>query len=71
MTRCGSSGLFPRLARRLGKGRALGVGEVKFTGMVLPSAKVVSYAIDLKRVIMRKLMLGIADGVMKVDGKPI
>ena len=55
----------------IGKGRALGVGEVKFTGMVLPSAKVVSYAIDLKRVVMRRLVMGIADGVMKVDGKPI
>ena len=46
-------------------------GEVKFTGMVLPSAKMVSYAIDLKRVVMRRLVVGIADGVMKVDGKPI
>ncbi len=55
----------------LGKGRALGVGEVKFTGMVLPSAKKISYYIDLKRVIMRKLVLGIADGIMKVDGKVI
>jgi 3-hydroxyacyl-[acyl-carrier protein] dehydratase / trans-2-decenoyl-[acyl-carrier protein] isomerase len=55
----------------IGKGRALGVGEVKFTGMVLPSAKMVSYALDLRRVISRKLMLGFADGVMKVDGKPI
>jgi 3-hydroxyacyl-[acyl-carrier protein] dehydratase/trans-2-decenoyl-[acyl-carrier protein] isomerase len=54
-----------------GRGRALGVGEVKFSGMVLPSALKVSYVIDLKRVIMRKLILGIADGVMKVDGKPI
>jgi 3-hydroxyacyl-[acyl-carrier protein] dehydratase/trans-2-decenoyl-[acyl-carrier protein] isomerase len=54
-----------------GRGRALGVGEVKFSGMVLPDAKLVSYVIDLKRVIMRKLVLGIADGVMKVDGKPI
>ena len=54
-----------------GRGRALGVGEVKFSGMVLPDAKVVSYVIDLKRVIMRKLILGIADGVMKVDGKTI
>jgi 3-hydroxyacyl-[acyl-carrier protein] dehydratase/trans-2-decenoyl-[acyl-carrier protein] isomerase len=53
----------------LGKGRALGVGEVKFTGMVLPTAKKISYYIDLKRVIMRKLVLGIADGIMKVDGK--
>jgi 3-hydroxyacyl-[acyl-carrier protein] dehydratase/trans-2-decenoyl-[acyl-carrier protein] isomerase len=39
--------------------------------MVLPSAKMVSYAIDLKRVIMRRLVLGIADGVMKVDGQTI
>jgi 3-hydroxyacyl-[acyl-carrier protein] dehydratase/trans-2-decenoyl-[acyl-carrier protein] isomerase len=55
----------------IGRGRALGVGEVKFTGMVLPSAKMVSYAIDMKRVIMRKLVMGIADGVMKVDGRTI
>ncbi len=55
----------------LGRGRALGVGEVKFSGMVLPNAKLVSYYIDLKRVIMRRLVLGIADGVMKVDGKVI
>ena len=55
----------------LGKGRALGVGEVKFTGMVLPTAKKVSYYIDLKRVIMRRLVLGIADGIMKVDGKTV
>jgi 3-hydroxyacyl-[acyl-carrier protein] dehydratase/trans-2-decenoyl-[acyl-carrier protein] isomerase len=47
------------------------VGEVKFTGMVLPSAKMVSYAVDLKRVVMRRLVIGIADGVMKVDGQPI
>ena len=55
----------------LGRGRALGVGEVKFTGMVLPSAKLVSYYIDLKRVIMRKLVLGIADGFVKVDGQVV
>jgi 3-hydroxyacyl-[acyl-carrier protein] dehydratase/trans-2-decenoyl-[acyl-carrier protein] isomerase len=54
-----------------GKGRALGVGEVKFTGQVLPSAKRVSYHIDIKRVIRRKLVLGIADGVMRVDGRDI
>ena len=53
----------------LGHGRALGVGEVKFSGMVLPEAKKISYHIDLKRVIMRKLVVGIADGIMKVDGK--
>jgi len=55
----------------LGKGRALGVGEVKFTGMVLPTAKKISYYIDLKRVIMRRLVLGIADGIMKVDGNTV
>jgi len=54
-----------------GKGRALGVGEVKFAGMVLPENKLVSYHIDFKRVIRRKLVLGIADGVMKVDGERI
>jgi 3-hydroxyacyl-[acyl-carrier protein] dehydratase/trans-2-decenoyl-[acyl-carrier protein] isomerase len=54
-----------------GKGRALGVGEVKFTGQVLPEAKLVTYVIDLKRVIMRKLVLGIADGTMLVDGTPV
>ncbi|MCP5432971.1 MAG: 3-hydroxyacyl-[acyl-carrier-protein] dehydratase FabA [Alphaproteobacteria bacterium] len=54
-----------------GKGRALSVGEVKFSGMVLPTARKVSYHIDLKRVILRKLVLGIADGIMKVDGEPI
>ncbi len=52
-----------------GKGRAVGVGEVKFTSMVLPDAKLVTYTIDFKRVIMRKLVLGIADGIVKVDGK--
>ena len=54
-----------------GKGRALGVGEVKFSGMVLPANKMISYTIDFKRVIMRRLVMGIADGIMKVDGKTI
>jgi 3-hydroxyacyl-[acyl-carrier protein] dehydratase/trans-2-decenoyl-[acyl-carrier protein] isomerase len=54
-----------------GHGRALGVGEVKFTGQVLPTAKQVTYQIDVKRVIARKLVLGVADGVMKVDGREI
>jgi len=54
-----------------GKGRALGVGEVKFTGMVLPTIRKVEYIVDLKRVILRKLNLGIADGVLKADGDPI
>jgi 3-hydroxyacyl-[acyl-carrier protein] dehydratase/trans-2-decenoyl-[acyl-carrier protein] isomerase len=55
----------------LGRGRALGVEEVKFTGMVLPTAKKITYIINLKRVIMRKLVMGVADGIMKVDGKVV
>ena len=54
-----------------GRGRALGVGEVKFTGQVLPTAKKVIYRIQLKRVIMRKLVMGIADATMEVDGNVI
>ncbi len=54
-----------------GRGRALGVGEVKFTGQVLPSAKKVTYRIAIKRIILRKLVLGIADAVMAVDGRDI
>jgi len=54
-----------------GRGRALGVGEVKFTGMVLPSVKKVEYVVDLKRVILRKLKLGIADGALLADGQMI
>ena len=54
-----------------GKGRALGVGEVKFTGQVLENVKKVSYHISLKKLILRKLVMGIADGIMKADGKPI
>ena len=54
-----------------GKGRALGVGEVKFTGQVTPDVKKVVYKIDLKRVINRRLVMGIADGVLEADGVPI
>jgi len=52
-----------------GRGRALGVGEVKLVEQVLPTAKTVRYHIHLKRVINRKLVLGIADGTMFVDEK--
>lgn len=55
----------------VGRGRALGSGDVKFTGQVLPTAKLVTYRIDLKRVIMRKLVMGIADAHMEVDGREI
>lgn len=54
-----------------GRGRALGVGEVKFTGMVLPSVKRIEYVVDFKRVILRKLKLGIADGRVMADGETI
>jgi 3-hydroxyacyl-[acyl-carrier protein] dehydratase/trans-2-decenoyl-[acyl-carrier protein] isomerase len=54
-----------------GRGRALGSGEVKFTGQILPSAQLVRYRIDIKRVIERKLVMGIADGSVSVDGKDI
>jgi len=54
-----------------GRGRALGVGEVKFVGQVTPGAKLVTYRLDLKRVIMRKLYMGIADGTVSVDGREI
>ena len=54
-----------------GKGRALGVGEVKFTGMVTPSSRLVRYTVEFKRIIDRKLKLGIADGEMAVDGQVI
>ena len=54
-----------------GRGRALGVGEVKFSGQVLPTASIVTYEIDIKRMITRGVALGIADGVMSVDGREI
>lgn len=54
-----------------GRGRALGCGEVKFRGQVLPSAKKVIYRIDVKRVMEQKLVMGIADARMEVDGREI
>ena len=54
-----------------GKGRALGVGDVKFTGQVEPSAKIVRYEVDMKRVISRKLFMGIGDAIVTVDGETI
>ncbi len=54
-----------------GRGRALGAGEVKFFGQVLPTAKKVTYIIDLKRVVKRKLYMGMADARLEVDGREI
>lgn len=54
-----------------GRGRALSVGEVKFTGMVVPTVKRIEYVVELKRVIQRRLTLGIGDGILKADGEQI
>jgi 3-hydroxyacyl-[acyl-carrier protein] dehydratase/trans-2-decenoyl-[acyl-carrier protein] isomerase len=54
-----------------GRGRALGVDKVRFTGQVLPTAKLVSYEIDIRRVVRGRLSLVIADGRMLVDGREI
>ena len=54
-----------------GRGRALAVGDVKFTGQVTPKISKVTYKIELKKVIIRKLVMGIAVGVMEADGQPI
>ena len=54
-----------------GKGRALGTGEIKFSGQVLPSVKKVVYGIDFKRVMRSKLVLGVADGWLSADGNII
>jgi len=54
-----------------GRGRALGVGNVKFTGQILPTSKLVTYQIDFKRIIERKLNMAIANGTVAVDGREI
>jgi 3-hydroxyacyl-[acyl-carrier protein] dehydratase / trans-2-decenoyl-[acyl-carrier protein] isomerase len=54
-----------------GKGRALGLGELKFSGQVLPTMKKVVYGVDFKRVMRSKLVLGIADGWLSADGNVI
>ncbi len=54
-----------------GSGRALGLGELKLTGMVTPDVKLVKYSVDIKRVMTGKLVLGIGDGTMYADGEEI
>ena len=54
-----------------GRGRALGAGTVKFFGQILPDAKKVTYKLDITRLIQRKLVMGIADGSVEVDGREI
>ena len=53
------------------KGRALGAGEVRFKGQVLPTARKVTYEIDMKRILKQKLTVGIANGTMSVDERVI
>ena len=55
----------------IGSGRALGVGEVKFQGMVTPETRQLTFVVDLKRVIMRRMTIGVADAIVQADGKPV
>lgn len=54
-----------------GKGRALGVKNVKFSGQILPTAQKVTFHIDIRRMWTTKLLMGVADGKVSVDGKDI
>jgi 3-hydroxyacyl-[acyl-carrier protein] dehydratase/trans-2-decenoyl-[acyl-carrier protein] isomerase len=65
------SGFFLSWIGCKGKGRALGCGQVKFTGQILPTAKKVTYTLNMKRVISRKLSMAISDGTVSVDGRTI
>ena len=65
------TGFFLAWMGHRGKGRALGVGGVKFTGQILPTSKKVTYTIDIKRVLAQRLILATADGTVSVDGRDI
>jgi len=65
------TGFFLGWTGATGRGRAIGVGEVKLTGMVTPKIRKVEYFVDIKRVILRKLKLAQADGIMKADGETV
>lgn len=58
-------------AGSVGRGRALGVGEVKFKGQVLPDSKLVRYHVEMKRIIKSKIVVGFGDATMEVDGRTI
>ncbi len=64
-------GFYLGWAGGLGRGRAISVGKVKFSGQILPSAKKVKFNIHMKRVILRKLVLGVADGEVLCDGQTV
>ena len=55
----------------LGRGRALGGADIQFTGQVTPDKKLVRYTVDVRRIISRSLVMGIADATMEVDGEKI
>lgn len=65
------TGFFLAWSGYKGKGRALGVNEVKFTGQILPTSKMVSYHLDIKRIMVRKLTLIVSDGTVSVDGRQV
>ena len=70
--RCGRwSASFSAGPAAQGRGRALGLGELKFSGQVLPNVRKIVYNIDIKRVMRSKLVLGIADGWLSTDGEII
>jgi 3-hydroxyacyl-[acyl-carrier protein] dehydratase/trans-2-decenoyl-[acyl-carrier protein] isomerase len=54
-----------------GRGRALGVGEVKLSGMVTPLVKTVTYEVEITRLILRKLKMAVSNGIMKADGETV
>ena len=64
-------GFFLGWMKAPGRGRAIGVGEVKLTSMIVPTVKKLTYHVHLKRVILRRLVLGIADGFVHADGNPV
>lgn len=64
-------GFFLGWMKAPGRGRAIGVGEVKLTGMVVPTVRKLTFQVNLKRVILRRLVMGIADGILLADGKPV
>lgn len=64
-------GFFLGWTGALGRGRALGSGQVKFSGQVTPKNKLIRYIINMKRIVKRGVVMGVADGSMEVDGKQI
>lgn len=54
-----------------GRGRALGVGEVKLSGMVTPLVKKVTYEVEITRLVLRRLKMAVSNGIMKADGETV